>query len=187
MLFSKIFAAGAIMASTAMASLSPSQIADSIKQVTIISQNLQAPANSITLVNAPLIIIGQGPFPQIIAGFTQIVTVVGATITSMDGTQPVSSQADADLIFNAFRGFVRVHQQLLNILIGKSGILTSIPLVGQPVAAVLRQVEGVVDTIAIALIDIAEARAQDLESEANNLGGTLDLAIQKYQGISLNI
>ena len=41
--------------------------------------------------------------------------------------------------------FVRVHQDLLNILIGKSGILTKVPLIGPPVATVLRQVEGVVD------------------------------------------
>jgi hypothetical protein len=43
------------------------------------------------------------------------------------------------------RQFVRVHQALLNILIGKAGLLQQVPLVGPPVAAVLRQVESVVD------------------------------------------
>lgn len=28
--------------------------------------------------------------------------------------------------------FVRVHQELLNILIGKAGLITSVPLVGPP-------------------------------------------------------
>ncbi|KAK5626919.1 hypothetical protein RRF57_002634 [Xylaria bambusicola] len=74
MLFSKIFAAGALMASTAMAALSPAQIADGLKRITDQSRELQAPAQSITIVNAPLIIIGQGPFPQLIRGFTGIVT-----------------------------------------------------------------------------------------------------------------
>ncbi|KAI0975772.1 UVI-1 [Xylaria arbuscula] len=187
MLFSKIFTAGAVMASAAMAALTPQQISDAIKQVTTISQNLQTPANSITIVNAPLIVIGQGPFPQIITGFTQIVSTVSTVITQMDGTSPITNQADSDLIFNTFRGFVRVHQELLSILIGKAGILEAVPFVGQPVAAVLRQVEGVVDTIAITLINLVQSRAQDLESEANNLGNTLDLAIQKYQGIQLNV
>ncbi|KAI0542708.1 UVI-1 [Xylaria digitata] len=185
MLFSKIFTAGAVMAATAMAALSPQQIADGLKTVTVQSQKIQTPAQSITIVNAPLIVIGQGPFPPIIAGFTEIVTTATVLISQLDGTQQVTSQADADLIFNAFRAFVRVHQELLNILIGKAGILTKVPVIGQPVAAVLRQVEGVVDTIAITLIDLVELRSKDLISEANNLGGTLDLAIQQYQGISL--
>jgi len=52
---------------------------------------------------------------------------------------------DSDSIFEAFREFVRVHQALLNILIGKAGILQHVPFVGAPVAAVLRQLESVVD------------------------------------------
>jgi hypothetical protein len=41
--------------------------------------------------------------------------------------------------------FVRVHQSLLNILIGKAGLFSTVPFIGQPLAAVLRQIEGVVD------------------------------------------
>ncbi|KAK5626918.1 hypothetical protein RRF57_002633 [Xylaria bambusicola] len=77
--------------------------------------------------------------------------------------------------------------ELLNILIGKAGIITSVPVVGRPVATVLRSVEGVVDTIAITLINLVESRSQDLTSEANSLGNSLDLAIQKYEGLDVNI
>ncbi|KAI1423904.1 UVI-1 [Xylaria sp. FL1777] len=187
MLFSKIFTAGAVMASTAMAALTPIQIATSINQVTVLSQNLQTPANSITLVNAPLIIVGRGPFPKIITGFTQIVTTVSTAIIQLRDTPPVTVEADADLILNAFRGFVRVHQELLNILIGKAGIITDVPVVGPPVAAVLRKVEGVVDTVAITLINLVEVRSKDLENEANNLDGTLKITIQKYEGVQTNV
>ncbi|KAI0447167.1 UVI-1 [Xylaria telfairii] len=185
MLFSKIFAAGAIMATSAMAALTPAQIADSLKRVTTQSQQLQGPAQSITIVNAPLIIIGQGPFPTIIQGFTEIVSTATVTISQLDGTAPITNDADATLIFDAFRAFVRVHQELLNILIGKAGILTKVPFIGQPVATVLRSVESVVDTIAISLIDLVESRTKDLQSEANNLGSTLDLAIQTYSGLNV--
>jgi hypothetical protein len=44
-----------------------------------------------------------------------------------------------------FLQFVRVHQVLLNILIGKAGLFQTVPFIGAPVAAVLRQIEGVVD------------------------------------------
>lgn len=45
--------------------------------------------------------------------------------------------------------FVHVHQQLLNIVIGKSGVLQGIFL--GPVAAILRSLEGVVDVSIVAL------------------------------------
>ncbi|KAI8625350.1 hypothetical protein F5Y19DRAFT_450410 [Xylariaceae sp. FL1651] len=197
MLFSKIFAPVA-MAATAFAAATPQQVADSINSLTQKSQALQNPAQSITLINAPLIVIGQGPFPQLITGFTDIVSTATVLVSQLQGFGPVQKRAvhardfsveergleargpDADLIFNAFRGFVRVHQELLNILIGKAGILEKVPVVGQPVATVLRQVEGVVDTIAITLINTVESRSKDLEAEANSLGNTLDLTIQKY-------
>jgi hypothetical protein len=41
--------------------------------------------------------------------------------------------------------FVRVHQALLNILIGKAGLFQTVPFIGQPIAEVLSQIEGVVD------------------------------------------
>ncbi|KAI0407190.1 hypothetical protein F4802DRAFT_595416 [Xylaria palmicola] len=199
MLFSKIFT-GVAMAATAMAAATPQQIADGIKSITQKSQALQAPAQSITILNAPLIIIGQGPFPQLITGFTDIVSTAAALAAQLPGTEPVQRRGekehardlsprgpDADLIFNAFREFVRVHQALLNILIGKAGLLAKIPIIGQPVATVLRQVENVVDTIAISLINLVQARANDLTSEANSLGNTLDLTISKYESISIGI
>ncbi|GAP89916.1 putative uvi-1 protein [Rosellinia necatrix] len=185
MLFSKLFATGAAMAATAMAALTPAQIATSLKQVTDLSRQLQGPAASITIVNAPLIVIGQGPFPQIISGFTQIVTVATSAISQFDGTAPITVEADATLVFDAFRTFVRVHQDLLNILIGKAGILSKVPFIGPPVAAVLRQVEGVVDAIAITLINLVESRTKDLASEANALGASLDVTIKAYEGLSV--
>ncbi|TRX98471.1 hypothetical protein FHL15_000545 [Xylaria flabelliformis] len=189
MLFSKIFAAGAVMAASAMAALTPSQIADSLKTITVQSQNIQVQAQSITIVNAPLIVIGQGPFPKIIAGFSQIVTTATVSINSWDGTAPITTDADAQLVFSAFRTFVRVHQELLNILIGKAGILEQLPFVGPPVAAILRQIESVVDTIAIDLINTVQVitTSKDIESDANSLGGTLDVCIQKYSGLGSGI
>lgn len=81
----------------------------------------------------------------IIAGFADIVQTATVAIATMQDTPPITDVADGTAIFNAFREFVRVHQVLLNILIGKAGLFNTVPLVGQPVAGVLRQIEGVVD------------------------------------------
>jgi hypothetical protein len=58
-----LIAAAALIAAPVMAAVTPTQLTDGIKKVTMQSQMLQADAQSITILNAPLIIIGQGPFP----------------------------------------------------------------------------------------------------------------------------
>ncbi|KAG7285940.1 hypothetical protein NEMBOFW57_008236 [Staphylotrichum longicolle] len=173
----------ALIAAPVMAALTPTQLADGIKILTTKSQALQAPAQSITILNAPLIVLGQGPFPQIITGFTDIVSTATVIISQLNGMPPVAAGPDSDLIFNAFREFVRVHQALLNILIGKAGIIEKVPVVGEPVASVLRSVESVVDTIAITLINNVQSRSADITADANSLGNSLDLCIQKYSSI----
>ncbi|KAK4159276.1 hypothetical protein QBC43DRAFT_362122 [Cladorrhinum sp. PSN259] len=175
----------AIMAVPAMAAISPQGIIDGLKTLTDQSQKLQRPAQSITIVNAPLIIIGQGPLPVIIQELTQFVETGNAMIQQFEGTQPITNPTDAAAVYNAFHDFARVHTAFLNIMIGKSGILTKVPFVGPPVAAVLRQVESIDDTIAIFLIDNIESKSQDLTTEANSLGQTMDLAIKRYEGLQL--
>jgi hypothetical protein len=49
--------------SSAVAQLTPAQAVDNIRSLTTKSQALQAPAQSITIVNGPLVVIGLGPFP----------------------------------------------------------------------------------------------------------------------------
>ncbi|KAL1794868.1 hypothetical protein ACET3X_006684 [Alternaria dauci] len=189
--FRNLFTAAMALSVPVTAQLTAAQIVNNIQMLTSKSQALQAPAQSITILNGPLIVIGQGPFPQIIAGFADIVSTATTAIAQMQGTSPVSAGADADNIFNAFREmadnekqFVRVHQVLLNILIGKAGLFSTVPFIGQPVAAVLRQIEAVVDTIAFGLIDLVESRSSDLTTQANSLSGTLTICIQSYEGLS---
>jgi hypothetical protein len=183
--FKFAIAALAVCSDVVHAALTPAQMVDNIKMLTSKSQALQAPAQSINVINGPLIIIGQGPFPEIIRGFVEIVTIATTASGQMDGSAPVPAGANADLIFDAFREFVRVHQVLLNILIGKAGLFTTVPFIGQPIAAVLRQIESIVDTIAFQLIDTVQSRSKDLTAQANSLSMTITTAINSYQGLSL--
>ncbi|CAN9101752.1 hypothetical protein CUC08_Gglean008568 [Alternaria sp. MG1] len=185
--FRNFFTAAVALSVPVAAQLSPAQVVSNIRTLTQKSQALQAPAQSITIINGPLIVIGQGPFPQIITGFTDIVSTATTAIAQMQGMPPVPAGADSDAIFDAFREFVRVHQALLNILIGKAGLFQTVPFIGQPLAAVLRQIENVVDTIAFGLIDAVESRASDLQREANSLDGTLTICINSYEGLSGNL
>lgn len=62
--------AGAVaFAATAVtAAATPQQISDGIKLITKKVQDLQGPAQQIDILNAPLIVIGQGPFPVLDLG-----------------------------------------------------------------------------------------------------------------------
>ncbi|CZT02327.1 uncharacterized protein RAG0_09550 [Rhynchosporium agropyri] len=174
------------LAAPVMAQTTPAQVVTNIKLITQKSQALQAPAEKISLLNGPLIIIGLGPFPQIITGFVDIVTTTTVALTQMNGMRPVPAGADSDAIFNAFREFVRVHQVLLNILIGKAGLFNTVPLIGTPIAAVLRQIEKIVDSVAFALIDAVQSRATDIQTQAKSLTGTVTSAIDAFDGLSLS-
>ncbi|KAK4458980.1 hypothetical protein QBC42DRAFT_340639 [Cladorrhinum samala] len=180
-----VSSAVAMLAVPALAAIPPAEVVNNIKTLTAKSQALQAPAQTISIINGPLIIIGQGPFPKIIAGFADIVSTATTAISGMKNPGPITAPADATAIAEAFRDFVRVHQALLNILIGKAGLFTTVPLIGAPVAAVLRQVEGVVDTIAFSLIDSVEVTAQknSIQQDSNSLHATIELSINNYEGV----
>ncbi|PMD12183.1 UVI-1 protein [Hyaloscypha hepaticicola] len=165
---------------TTVGAMTAPEVVANINIITGQSQALQAPANSINLLSGPLFLIGQGPFPQIVVGFSQIITTVTDDIQAMQGQQPFSVMSDEQSILDAFTTFVEVHQELLNILIGKAGILNDLPLVGPPVAQVLRSLEGVVDTIAFGLIAAVPDVSAPFTTQKNALDVTIGQAIAAY-------
>ncbi|KEZ44983.1 hypothetical protein SAPIO_CDS2369 [Scedosporium apiospermum] len=178
-----VVTAMALTVTTVLGNLAPQQIVDGLDSLTAKAVALQPVAQSITILNAPLIVIGQGPFPQLIAGFADIASTGNALISQMDGQEPVQPGPSED-VYNAVRRLVQTYQALLNILIGKAGLLERIPIIGEPVAASLRGVQGALDSIFITLINVVESRANDITSQANSLENTLDLTIGKYQSIA---
>lgn len=103
----------------------------------------------------------------------------------MQGMPKVAPGADSDLIFDSFREFVRIHQILLNTLIGKAGLFTTVPFVGAPIAAVLRQIEKVVDTLAFTLIDTLQGRMTEVKAQGDMLDATVEKGIKSFGGINV--
>lgn len=60
--FNYILAALAALTVPALCQSTPAQVVANLNSLTQKSQALQAPAQSITIVNGPLVIVGQGPF-----------------------------------------------------------------------------------------------------------------------------
>ncbi|KAI4604066.1 hypothetical protein KJ359_000193 [Pestalotiopsis sp. 9143b] len=179
----KILIAALGLSNVINAALTPAQIVVNIRTITVKSQNLQVTAKSITVLDAVLFVVGGGQIPKVITGFGDIVATTTASITQMQGTPRVTAAADVKAIADAFRVFVQVHQALLNILIGKAGLFRAVPLIGQPVALVLSQIERVVDTIAYSLIDITEGTATDILDQTQSLDVTIINAMDAYDGL----
>ncbi|KAK4149039.1 hypothetical protein C8A00DRAFT_38368 [Chaetomidium leptoderma] len=172
----------AALGSVAVAQMKATVVVQNIDILTTKSQSLIEPAKQLSISNAPLLVIGAGPWPKVILGFADIVATATLDVTAMSTgpkTKYVGSEATA--IADAFRAFVKVHQQLLDALIGVGGFITKIPFVGPPVAAVLKSVEKVVDTLAFGIIDTVEATvAATMRTEYAGLQVTISTAVKTF-------
>lgn len=144
-----------------------------IKTLTQKSSELTTVVSGINLVTAPLqgFRIGQG--------LSEIANLVYEYQTQMDNPPPVFNDADAVSIVGVLKTFVAVHQRLLNVLIGKRGVLTLIPFV-EPIRVALVSLEAAVDSIAIALIDMIPTQAPEATQQFGMLSVTIKAAIQVY-------
>jgi len=70
----------ALFAVPALSAITPAQMVTNIRTLTTKSQALQSPAQQITIISGPLIIIGQGPFP--VSPFTSATLFVPLTSTT---------------------------------------------------------------------------------------------------------
>lgn len=72
-----------------------------------------------------------------------------------------------------------VHQELLKTVIDKHGVLSLTPFT-EPIARVLRALEGSVDQLAFGIIDTVPTCAQDATQNKKSLDMTFQEAEDKY-------
>ncbi|KAK3349596.1 UVI-1 protein [Lasiosphaeria hispida] len=192
----------AVLAGATSAQLRAGAVINNIETLTTESRNLIEPAGQIDILSGPRLLAGEGPLYVVITGFGDIVKTAISAINSMgiqgvklplDAADPAvkrSETAATDIIYgaedsaaiaDAFRTFVDVHKQLLNVVIGKAGVLISVPYIGLPMAKALRLVEAVIDSIAYSLIDTVEATASAAMRESTvDLDNFIRIAIGAY-------
>jgi len=77
--FRTLLTAAVALAAPISAAITPAEVVQNLKTLTTKSQALQAPAQSITIINGPLILIGQGPFP-VCTGSLPASTILGCRV-----------------------------------------------------------------------------------------------------------
>ncbi|CAK1356345.1 hypothetical protein CB0940_00037 [Cercospora beticola] len=163
--------------------ISAANIVEAIKSLTAKTQELGAPANTITATNGPLLVIGEGPYPVVIKGFVDIVNQATLLSGQLFGAKPITAGGDADSISDAWKEFSQVSAVLLRVLTSKAGLLEdSVPLIGRPMVAVLRKHDSLVDTLAFTFINLVQNKASDISASTEDISKALRTAIQAYEG-----
>ncbi|KAK6189537.1 hypothetical protein LQW54_013169 [Pestalotiopsis sp. IQ-011] len=90
------------------------------------------------------------------------------------------SDVEQQAICASFRNFATVHQNLLKTVIGKHGLLSRTPFTA-PIGAILRTLEGAVDTLAFSIVHSVPNCAQDAKQFKSGLDTVFEEAITTYQ------
>ncbi|KAG0558427.1 hypothetical protein KC19_10G027400 [Ceratodon purpureus] len=153
------------------------RVQQAFKEITTLSDNLRMATLKINIFNA-----GQQGF-VIAQGFTGIITKIAeytAHIPDPSSNPSPFDDADAKLVVESLTTFVQVHQALLNVVIGKHGLLTLVPFF-EPIRISLVSLEAVVDTFAYKLIAMIPTQKPAATKQFDSLGVTVQLAINTYE------
>ena len=98
----KLLTSALALATPIIAQSTPAQIVTQINDLTSKTTALQPQAETVSLINGPLIIIGEGPLPKIIRGYVDIVQTGQQDTQSLTNTPTIPAGADADAINQAW-------------------------------------------------------------------------------------
>ncbi|KAG6556044.1 hypothetical protein Mapa_001985 [Marchantia paleacea] len=164
------------------------KIIEGLKTVTDMSDQLRIATEKINIFNAAQqgVVIANG-FATIIekgvviaSGFATIIEKVSEGIVRVDRvTSGPLPDADAQLVVDALTTFVRVHQALLNVVIGKHGLTTMIPFF-EPIRLTLVSLEVVIDNLAFDLIALIPTQKSSATIQFEKLDVTLQAARNTY-------
>ncbi|KAI0781453.1 hypothetical protein BD413DRAFT_489565 [Trametes elegans] len=175
-----IFGAASVLAQDAQL------LIQGIKEITAASADLRDIVGNVTATN----VYTQGP--KVIDGFEDIVSSIKDIIAAITVPNPTpfpaatptvarraALQSVADEVAAVFLEFIRIHQNLLAVVIGKHGIFARTPFLA-PLAAILRVLESVVDTLGTAVILLIPTVADTVQGPFNDLLKTLAEAVRVY-------
>jgi hypothetical protein len=150
------------------------KILEGFDNVTTQSNNLRIAVQSITIFNA-----AQEGF-IIAEGFTSIIAKIAEGTIRVDSvsTGPLSDD-DAQLVVQALTKFVQVHQALLQVIIGKHGLVTLVPFF-EPIRLALVSLEAAVDTLAFDLIALIPTQKPAANAQFASLSVALTATITTY-------
>ncbi|KAK4231022.1 hypothetical protein QBC38DRAFT_467634 [Podospora fimiseda] len=100
---------------------------------------ISGPAQLIDLITGPLIVVNQGPFPEVIQRLTDVINSTNEAAEQINGLEVLTEGGDnPSEVADYYTEFVAHQISMLNLLREKAGLFTLVPLIGQPMTAILR-------------------------------------------------
>ncbi|EJF63748.1 hypothetical protein DICSQDRAFT_125525 [Dichomitus squalens LYAD-421 SS1] len=159
-------------AAGAMAQSSDAVIS-AIQTFTSASSSLAGTVNDLSIVNFATDGV------EIVTGLGNITTAVSTFNAEFSSSTPPYPDNVAIEVVDVLTTFVEVHQQLLELIIGKHSLAAQFFLTA-PIAAALRALEGVVDTFAFAVIDLIPTQEGPALAQVSALNVTFTQTITTY-------
>ncbi|KAK4244525.1 hypothetical protein C7999DRAFT_35132 [Corynascus novoguineensis] len=165
--FRSLVAGVALIAAPVMAAISSTELVERINDLAGKVQAVQIPVQSMTVVSAPLVVLGRGPLPGIITAGAGILSSAAGTLWIMDGVPQDLTVADADKIYAAFSDCVHACQKLLSAMSSKAVLVKAVPVLGGPGFALWDQFENFANAIAASSINVAKFWAEYYKVQIN--------------------
>ncbi|PIL26727.1 hypothetical protein GSI_11206 [Ganoderma sinense ZZ0214-1] len=153
------------------------QVISAIQSFITSSSNLDAevtPLNAVTFPTMGFIIA---------EGFNNITSAVNTFNAEFSADTPPYPDDAAVAVVDVFTAFVEVHQDLLNVVIGKHTLAAMFGFVA-PIAAALRSLEGAVVTFAFALLSLVPTESGPFTAQLDALAATFANATMVYGGVT---
>ncbi|KAI1389853.1 uncharacterized protein F4822DRAFT_428194 [Hypoxylon trugodes] len=176
------------------------QVIDLINEVAIASQKLQSAAKLIGGKRTRGVEARFDPLTDVIPPLEDIASTLTFGLPTIKALPAFPAGCNSDTIVVALIDFVRIHQALLEIFIGRSGLLSfsfvennpehavrtdaaqKFPNpIGVAIAGALRAIETGVDALAFSLIGLIPTRQSCLKQQQASIDKTLKDAINAYQ------
>ncbi|KAM7186809.1 hypothetical protein V8F20_011242 [Naviculisporaceae sp. PSN 640] len=138
------------LSGTVTATLRPDDLVTSIGTLTAKTQALLEPAGTLSLANAALLLVKAGPWQDILDGLSDITDTAKQQIVVIQSAEENPTKlagAEAELVTDAVEGLLNVLSELLQTITGKTGLVQSLPLVGDLLTPVLELLDSLLTTL----------------------------------------
>ncbi|KAI8683477.1 hypothetical protein NCS57_00011900 [Fusarium keratoplasticum] len=160
-------------ASVANAFISPGQLIRSIDDITKSTEALIKPAGQLSIADAPKLILGSGPFFDIITGLrdvTRLTTDVGRSLTG--AAKGTFDGKDGDQIVASVKKLSNTFSDLLDAFLDKANIFGDFPIVGTPFRIAIALTKRAFNDFTGTIINtLSGSQANDARSSAQGVDG----------------
>ncbi|KAK3985646.1 hypothetical protein QBC44DRAFT_403996 [Cladorrhinum sp. PSN332] len=149
---------------------------------------ITAPALSISIINGPLIAFNQGPFPEVIEKFTDVINSTDAAAAQINGLVFYTEGGDVPSeVTEYYVSFVNHQVALLSLLRDKAALFTLLPVIGRPVTAILGDGQRSTDGLGVKMVAAIDSSYGGLNSQVvtarARLNAAYTLTAASYDGL----